>query len=327
MGMHKIYDMWPEISQNAFDLDLESVHFDGIDHIVFAGMGGSGAIGDIFSSILSKTSTHVSLVKGYLLPNTVDQNTLVVVTSVSGNTDEALSILKQSSQTNNKTIAFSSGGKIEGFCLENNIEYRKIEQLHSPRASFTNFLYGILKVLGPAIPVKKQDVDDSINELKKLSMKISSENLSKDNPALSLAKWIRDIPLIYYPIGLQSAAIRFKNSIQENSKSHAIAEDVLEACHNGIVAWESKNSVQPILVKGMDDHFKTKERWSILEEFFEKMNVPYWEVNSVEGGILSKIMNLIYLFDYTSIYLAVKNKIDPTPVSSIDFIKSRLNRD
>ena len=80
--MYEIYDKWPEISQDAYDSSFQSVEFEGIDHIVFAGMGGSGTIGSIFASILSKTNIHVSIVKGYILPKTVDSETLVITTSV-----------------------------------------------------------------------------------------------------------------------------------------------------------------------------------------------------------------------------------------------------
>ena len=91
--MYKVYDNWPEIARESFESNHEPIDFHDIDHIVFAGMGGSGAIGDLFSSILSKSDIHVSLVKGYLLPKTVDKNTLVVATSVSGNTSETLTVL------------------------------------------------------------------------------------------------------------------------------------------------------------------------------------------------------------------------------------------
>ena len=80
---------------------------------------------------------------------------------------------------------------------------------------------------------------------------------------MNLAKWIDGIPLIYYPAGLQAAAIRFKNAFQENSKLHVIAEDVVEACHNGIVAWEKPSKFNPILLQGDEDFIKTKERWHI----------------------------------------------------------------
>ena len=96
--MHKVYDRWSDIARKAYESDLESVYFKDIDHIVFSGMGGSGAIGDLFFSILSKTSLHVTVVKGYLLPNTVDSKTLVVATSVSGDTAETLSTLESASK-------------------------------------------------------------------------------------------------------------------------------------------------------------------------------------------------------------------------------------
>ena len=196
--------------------------------------------------------------------------------------------------------------------------------LHSPRTSFTAFLYSMLNVLSPVLPIKKEDVVNSIKNLQSLQKKINSENLVEDNPSLSLAEWITGIPLIYYPWGLQSAAIRFKNSLQENTKIHAMIEDVIETSHNGIVSWEKKSIVQPILIKGQDDYIKTKERWEILKKLFEQKNIEYKELISVNGNILTKTINLIYLLDYATIYRAVLNKMDPSPVSSIDFVKNRL---
>ena len=323
--MYKVYDRWPEIALESFESDQDFVDFTEVDHIVFAGVGGSGAIGSIFSSILSKSNVHVSVVKGYYLPKTVDSKTLVVTTSISGNTSETLAVLKIAKSLDSKIVAFSSGGKIEDYCSKNKINFRKIPLIHSPRASFTRFLYSMLKILQPIIPIPNQDIFESISKLEVLQKKISSENLSENNPAICLAKWISDIPLIYYPAGLQSAAIRFKNSLQENAKMHAITEDVIEACHNGIVSWDKPSIVKPILIQGTDDYIKTKERWKILKEFFEGKNINYKEIHSVKGSILSKLINLIYLLDYTTIYRATLSKIDPTSVDSIDFIKGKLD--
>ena len=324
--MYKIYDRWPEIARESYESRQNPLFFDKIDHIVFAGIGGSGALGDIFSAILSKTKLHVVVSKGYHLPNTVDSNTLLIATSISGNTAETLSVLKSSYKKGCKIVAFSSGGKIQEFCNRYEIEHRTIPQTHSPRTSFAGFLYTILNVLSPVIPVKENDIKDSIKCLEILGRKISSNNLTGDNPALNLARWITGIPLIYYPFGLQAAAIRFKNSIQENAKRHSMAEDVIEACHNGIVAWEKSSIVQPILIEGKDDFIKTKERWKILKKYFEEKNIDYKEIHSVQGGILPKLINLIYLLDYTSIYLGVLSRIDPSPTNSIDFVKKRLSK-
>ena len=266
--MHEVYDNWPRLAKEYYEKDFPKLEIDGVDHIVFAGMGGSGTIGDIISSILSKTNIHVNVVKGYLLPKTVDSNTLVVVTSVSGNTDEVLSILKNSKNSKAKFISFSSNGNLEKVSLENNIKHIKIPQLHSPRASLPSFLYSILNILENVIPIKKSDVIESISKLEQTQKLISSSNLNEKNPSLSLANWLENIPIIYYPSGLHAAAIRFKNSLQENAKIHTIAEDMIESCHNGVVAWENKTSIQPVLIQGYDDYIKTKERWKIFKEFF-----------------------------------------------------------
>ena len=136
----------------------KQIDFGDITHIVFAGMGGSGAIGDIFYSILSKAKIHVTLVKGYHLPSTVNSETLIVATSISGNTEETLSVLELATNTKAKIVAFSSGGKMKDFCLKNSLEFRQIQMEHSPRVSFPIFLYSMLKILESVLPIKKEDI-------------------------------------------------------------------------------------------------------------------------------------------------------------------------
>ena len=323
-GIHNVYDRWVHIARDAYNSDIDSVDFNDIEHVVFSGMGGSGTVGDLFSSVLSKTNIHTTVVKGYELPNTIDKNTLVVATSVSGNTIETITTLESANKKNCKVIAFSSGGMIESFCTKNNIEFRKLPQIHSPRASFPSYVYSILKTLNSIIPITKQDIINSLEQLERTYEEISSTNLDDSNPSVNLANWITGTPVIYYPHGLETVAIRFKNSLQENAKTHAISENVVESSHNGIVSWERPSSMVPIMIEGKDDHIKTKERWKILREYFEVNNIKYNEIQSVDGNILSKVMCLIYTLDYSTIYYAVQLGIDPSPIRSIDFIKDRL---
>jgi len=235
-----------------------------------------------------------------------------------------MSILKDAHKNNFKTISFSSGGEMEKFCNKNNAEFRKIPMHHSPRASLIPYLYSILNILNSLLPIKKNEVLESILQLEIMKKQISSINLTESNDALCLANELNGIPLLYYPHGLQSTAIRFKNSLEENAKIHTIIEDVIEACHNGIVSWEKPSKVTPILLQGLDDHIKTKERWSILKKYFIEKNIDFKEVYSIEGNILTKIINLIYFLDYASIYHSIISKTDPTPVKSIDYIKNHL---
>ena len=325
-GMHAIYDRWPSIARQAYEADLEPLECPGgITHIVFAGMGGSGAVGDLFAAILSKTNVHVTVTKGYSLPPTADGESLVIATSVSGDTSETLAVLDSASRIDSNILSFSSGGRMEEFCRTNGLRHVRIAQTHSPRASFVGFVFSMLRVLERVLPLRREDVAEAILRLEEVGARISSANLAGgDNAALDVARRLGEIPLIYYPFGLQSAAIRFKNALQENAKRHAIIEDVLEACHNGIVAWERPSNVSPVMITGSDDHPRTKERWEILREYFASRNMACVEMSSGGGGILAKVVGLIYWADYASIYRAVLSGIDPSPIESIEFIKGRI---
>jgi len=323
-GMYKIYDDWPNIAKKTYELDFNEISFENVNHIVFAGMGGSGSICDLFSSLLSKSSFHVDVIKGYHLPSSIRKDSLVIPVSISGNSIETLNILESAHKSQCKVLAFSSGGLMEKYCEKNSLKHQRIEKIHSPRTSYCSFIYGILKTINPIISINENEIKKSIQDLESLSKDIGSHNLSDSNPALNLANWISGIPLIYYPWGLQAAAVRFKNSLQENAKLHAIVEDVIESCHNGIVAWEKPSNIQPILLEGVDDYIRTKERWTILKNYMKENNIDFQEIVSIEGSILSKLICLVYLLDYCSIYSAVNRHVNPSPVKSIDYIKNNL---
>ena len=207
---------------------------------------------------------------------------------------------------------------------KNNISHYTVSELHSPRASFLTYLYSIINALEDLLPLKRADTTESFRKLDEVKNEINSSNLNDKNNALKLAKWISGIPLMYYPSGLQAAAVRYKNSMQENAKMHTIIENIVEASHNGVVAWEKPTEVQPILLQGVDDYIRTKERWKILKEFFNEKDIKFQEVFSKDGSILSKLVCMIYQLDFTSIYHAVLSGTDPSPVNSIDYIKNRL---
>ncbi|QMU55472.1 MAG: SIS domain-containing protein [Nitrosopumilus sp.] len=322
--MYAVYDDWPNIARDAYTKNSNKIDLDPTNHIVFAGMGGSGTIGDFFSAVLSKTNIHTNVVKGYTLPSSTTSNSLIILISVSGNSAEIISVLKSAHDIGCQIVAFSSGGYVEKFCKDNDMLHGKITMIHSPRSSFVGYIYEIIQLLSNIIPISKTAIEESLLELDKTCEIINSKNLTFSNPSLQLAEKVSGIPLIYYPWGLFPSAVRFKNSIQENVKIHVMIEDIIEACHNNIVSWESSSDVFPILLQGDDDNVKTKERWKILKEYFKINDIDYHQIYSVKGSIFSKLINLIYLLDYSSIYLAVKNKIDPSPVKSIDFVKSRL---
>ena len=140
-SMYETYDKWPDIAKERYKNLLPKIDLKNIEHVVFAGMGGSGAIGDVFASILSKMDIHVTVVKGYLLPKTVNENTLVVCTSISGNTNETLTVLQNSEKSDAKFVGLSSGGLVEDRkrTLTKSIFYRfSLFNTKHSRANYTN---------------------------------------------------------------------------------------------------------------------------------------------------------------------------------------------
>lgn len=323
-GMAHAYSDWPAMARDAYSAPHKILEGSETNHVVFSGMGGSGAIGDVFESIISDTKIHVDVVKGYHLPKTADSSTLVVSTSVSGNTAETLHVLDLAIRARCQTISFSDGGLLEQYCMSKNLDHRRIRMRHSPRASMPAFLYSMLSILRHHIPISEADIIESISVLSDIAPSISRPEAGSENASLALAEWLQDVPIIYYPWGLRAAAIRFKNSLQENAKTHAMAEDVMEACHNGIVSWMRDSVVRPILVHGGDDYVKTKERWAILEDFFRHNGTSYRKVEAPGSSILARLVGLMYILDYASIYRAVILGVDPTPVPPIRYIKDRL---
>ena len=127
----------------------------------------------------------------------------------------------------------------------------------------------MLHVLKPIIAIEEKDITESIEKLENISKKINSKKITDENPAIKLAKWINDTPVVYYPWGLESVGIRFKNSLQENSKIQAVIEDVIESCHNGIVTWDKQNDFQPILIRGKDDFEKNQREMGNFKRIFQ----------------------------------------------------------
>lgn len=315
-----VYDNWPIIAKESYEFEHEPIQFDG-EKIVFTGMGGSGSINDLVSSLFD---TDTYLITNRFRNQKIDSDSLVVFTSVSGNTRETLDALIVTKKLKCNTIVFSSGGLIEQYCIKNNLPFRKIPMYHSPRSSLVSYAYSMIKIFESIIPMKKVEIKKSILALESTGKKINTSNLNTDNISLSLAYWIKHIPILYYTSSLRIAAIRCKNSIHENAKLHAMAEDLTETCHNGIAAWEKSSKVQPIFIKDQNDSVQNRKQWNIIQQYFNEKNIDYKEIFSIDGNLFSKLINLIYVLDYASIYLAILSKTDPSPIKLIDFIKNNV---
>ena len=317
------YDKWPEIGQQSYEDSADILDIKNFSNITFAGMGGSNSINTVISSILSKNKIPSFNLNGFDFPNHLDSDSIFIATSVSGNTLETLTALDSARKADCQIIAFSEGGKIEEYCKKHGLEHRKVSKFHSPRASFTSFLYSMLRILQPILSISEKEILESLNQLSVTKQKIYSKNITDTNPSMDLASWFPKTPVIYYSKLLEASAVRFRNSFNENAKSHAITNELTEACHNEIVCWELPTTSKPMLVRTNNDHKRTAETWNILKEFFEEKEIEYKEIFSNNGNILSQLVGLIYLFDYSTIYYAIKCGINPSPIISTEYFKNK----
>src|SRR3989338_8253927 len=217
---------------------------EGIENIVISGMGGSAAGGDILISYLRENLKIPAIInRGYSLPIFVNEKTLTIVISYSGNTDETLASLKYAYEKGSKIIAITSGGIVEEFCSRKSIPIIKIEGGLQPRESLGYIFIPLLILMEKMGFIEGQEAEilETIELLKILSKGYSPE--STENDAKRLALDIQGkIPLLYGVHGLtDSIAIRWKNQFNENSKIPAFYNVFPELNHNEIEGWDTNH--------------------------------------------------------------------------------------
>jgi len=286
-----------------------------INNIVIAGMGGSAMGGDLLKVYLSNTNIPVYVNRDYKVPNFVDENSLVFAVSYSGNTEETLSALNAAKEKKAQIIGITSGGKLAEEC-------EKVVNIPSglqPRAALGYLFFPMLGILHNTniIRVKNDELNEMMGILKQTNkFNEQGEELSK--------KLKEKIPIIYASEALGAIAFRWKTQINENAKMPAFYNVFSEMNHNEIAGYKSmdhKFSVVMILDK--NDNDRVKKRMNICKEIMEE----YVEVEEVETqgeSLLARMFSAIYLGDYVSYYMALWNRVDPSPVDIIEGMKKKL---
>ncbi len=332
------YDKWPEYCKISFgrSTNIDDKLFDNVNSIVFSGMGGSGTTGDILSDWMQlKCNVPVVVTKGYHIPAFVNQNTLFIAMSVSGNTEETLSTLIEAASVNAKVVGISHGGNMEAICKKKMLPFVKIEQRLLPRITLPEILFSVLKLLTytPFVHDIRLQIDDSIKTMIDVRKKICRECSFEENPSKQLAeRMFKGLPTVYCAPLQKGVGIRFKNSVNENAKINAITSELLDACHNELVSWGYKNTnrekpiFKPILVRSKFDPVEIKTRFDIFKEILEGNGHEVNDIPLYGSTPLANIISSLYLLDYSTIYLGILQKIDPTPITAIFQFKEEMKR-
>ncbi len=332
------YDRWPEYCKIAFgrSINIDEKFFDNVNSIVFSGMGGSGTTGDILADWMRpRCHLPIYVTKGYHMPAFVNQNTLFIAMSVSGGTEETLNTLVEAASANAKVVGISQGGEMEYICKKKMVPHVKIEQRILPRITLPEILYSVLKLLtySPFLNDMQSQIDDSVQTMVDVGKKIQRECRFEENPSKQLAKWMFGaIPAVYCAPLQRGVGIRFKNSVNENAKINGVAGEILDSCHNELVSWGYKNKnpensmLKPILVRSRFDQEEVKTRFDVFKEMLERNGHQVGEIPLYGSTPLANIISSLYLLDYSTIYLGVLKKIDPTPITAVFEFKDEMKR-
>jgi glucose/mannose-6-phosphate isomerase len=304
-----------------------------ISNIVLTGLGGSAIGGDLLRSYLGGDLRVPFLVnRNYTLPEFVDDATLVIVSSYSGNTEETISAHRDAVKRKAAVLCISSNGETEKLAAKHGHPLVTIPGGYPPRAALGYSFFPTLLALRALklIPAQDAAIKETISLLRKKAAAYSSP--SKQNTALEIARQLyTKLPVIYSPgERLDVVNTRWRGQLAENAKVLAFGHVLPEMNHNELVGWKVlRRIIQDMVViclHDRDDLDRVKLRMDITKEIVGHYAASVIDVESEGKTLLARIFSLIYLGDWVSFYLAMLNGIDPTPVKVIDYLKGELGK-
>lgn len=310
-------------------IDLSSIDTSKVKNIIVTGLGGSAIGGDLMSNFSrNDLKLPYAVNRNYELPAYANETTLVIASSYSGNTEETISALNDAIEKKCQIICVTTGGKIDGIARANKIPVANLLPGFQPRyALWINFftllkIFHTLKLVSDQTKVVKQVIDH---------LKIKGGEYSRENnESLQFAeKLVGFVPLVYAVSDFTSVvATRMKGQFNENSKLHAFYSNYPELDHNEIMGWESFNAIKMNLklinILDREYHPQVAKRFQVTTQIIEKSGCEVVNLESKEKDFRLRLIDLIYLGDWATYYLAVLRGFDPTSIENINYLKEHL---
>jgi len=326
MEMYKYLDDFQQNIRDAVE-HSEKISFkpatNTINNVVITGLGGSGIGGLIVSKIVSDYATAPIMINNnYTLPGFVDKNTLVIVCSYSGNTEETLSALNDAQEKNAEIACLTSGGNVKEIAESNGYNTVLIPGGNPPRTTLgwtSPQLFAILKSYGI--------IDNRyLSSLKKLPDFLDQHHFEIQTKAQLLAYNLHtNTPVIYADSRNEGVALRMRQQLNENAKTLCWHNLFPEMNHNELVGMKSANDKLAIVVLRTDfDPERTQIRMDLSEKIIEKYTPNITEIYAKGNDFLTQTYFLINFVDWASLYLSELYGVDSIEVDVIDYLKSEL---
>ena len=294
-----------------------------IRNILICGLGGSGIGGTIVSDIISsKVNIPIAATKDYSIPNFVNEHTLVIANSYSGNTEETLYALEKCQARGAEIAVITSGGKLKTIAEENKYNNIIIPGNQPPRAMFGyafTELFFMLNHYGIIEDSFKVDFDKAITLL-------DTEKADIQKQAMNLAKKMyKQTPVIYVAKGFEGVAVRFRQQLNENSKMLGWHNVVPEMNHNELLGWRTNvDGLAVVYFRNKCDYDRNQIRMDINKKVISKFTSNITEIWSKGDSLIENSLYHIVLGDWTSWYLSEMNNVDAIEIDVINFLKGEL---
>lgn len=325
MLMKNLVEKFPEQLSEALNIAKAS-KISGpkdIHNVLITGLGGSGIGGTIVSELANRQSKVPVLVsKDYFIPAFVNENTLVIVSSYSGNTEETISAMQLAMEKKAQIVCITSGGKVKEIAEKENFDHIIIPGGNPPRACLGYSLVQLLHVFEMK-EILTFDYRKQVEEVISLLV-AEKENIHKEARAYA-QKLHKKIPVIYCLGTTEGVAVRFRQQINENSKMLCWHHVIPEMNHNELVGWTEKNeNLAVCILRTSFDYERNLTRLDINKSIISKYTSTVFEIMGEGSTPLVQALYLIHLTDWVSCYLADLKNIDPVEVKVIDYLKSEL---
>ena len=302
-------------------------------HVIVAGMGGSALAAEMVIA-LTRGWLHIPLVvtKGYDLPGFVNDNTLVIAISHSGNTEETLSCYDQARANNCQLAAITTGGSLFEKAVVDGIKRIKIPAGAQPRMSTVYHLRGLLKILQHFLIIDSdlyQKLEESGEWLSGQVKAWAPEVPTEQNIAKQLAlKSAGKTPVIYAGELTWPLAYKWKISWNESAKNIAFCNQYPEFNHNEFIGWSSHPVEKPFVIFDLMSHLehpRIRERMELSDRLLSGMRPHAVSVELQGETLLKQLLWGLALGDAASIYTAILNGVDPAPVKLVERLKKELS--
>lgn len=301
------------------------------EKVCVIGMGGSAIGADMLLDYCAGVSeVPMGVVRGLEFPRWVDEDTLVIMVSYSGNTWEVLELFDDVLKRGSSVYGITSGGKLLELCEKHGVPHMKVPGGKQPRAAVGYLLGATGVVLDEAgvAPVRK-DLARSVPAMTDLMQNLSPGVPTDLNMAKKLAMKLKGkVPVIYAPRTIRSVALRWMTQINENAKMLAFSGEYPEMNHNQIVGWvegERCKEMVPVFLRANVPNKKVSERMGISIQLIREAKLDSVVVELSGRSPLETSLMGIALGDFVSFYLAMLRGVDPNPVNSISELKKRTH--